>query len=447
MSEENVTEESGGLAAGSISTAEVTVMAVAGAAPVMCVGASFGAMMGLTGTGAALAAGIAALLCAVVGVCYGHLSRDYNCAGGSYAYVTNVFGVKAGLWSAFVYYGVVATCAAGPACIFASYLNGLTGAPMILGWVIFAAFVYIICWQGVALSTKATAIVFLIEMVLMIIPAVKVIGMNVGGFDMGTAISNAVAMDFGVPGMFAAICMWMYSFVGFEAASFMGEELKDGWKGVRLSVPLTALLTGVVYFISFALWTANISPDQVAAVAASADPLAEYCRLVGYAGGQTMVSIAVMVACLACGMALCPMFSRFMYDQGRTGLLPKSFTKVNKKSAPWFAQTVFIIISFVVSLYGLYGGLNDVLSVCGVMAMTTYATICFTAVKVRMKEKGAGALIMGKILPIVVGLIAIYSIFFTQATKYVIIAIIWYVVSLILANVFAKKVDKDVLAS
>ena len=442
-----------GLQSGSISTAEVTVMGIAGAAPVMCIGGTIGVMLEICGTGTALAVVIATGLCIVFGLCYSYLARDYNCCGGSYAYITNVFGTKSGLWSAFVYYGVTLTVSGGPAYIFSSYLHSLTGFPAWIGFFIFAAIVFGVSWFGAALSTKATAVVFVVEMVLMVIPAVQIIGMNPNEFTVGGAMYNAFVPGNGINGLFAAAAVWIMAFVGFEAASFMGEEMKDGWKGVRISVPLSALGVGIVYVISFWLWTASMSPDQMAQLAASGDPLAAYCKMFSYAGGETMICISVMLAALACSLALCPMMSRFMYDQGRTGLLPKATTKLNKHQTPYVTTIIYMVMAFFSCMYGLYAyagpfeGAADLFSICGINALSTYAFIAIACVKERWKESGANALIIGKILPIVSVLVAFYSIFFASGTKYVIVTIAWFALSLVLAIALSKRVDKDALAS
>ena len=56
-------------------------------------------------------------------------------------------------------------------------------------------------------------------------------------------------------------------------------------------------------------------------------------------------------------------------------------------------------------------------------------------------------MILDKILPIGVASIALYSIFFIQSMRFAVIAIMWYVVSAILAGGFGKRVGSDILAS
>ena len=145
---ENQVQETA-LKTGAISKGEVTLVAVAGAAPVMCIGGSMHTYLSQTGTGISLAVAFATLLCIFIGLSYGTLSEKYNNAGGSYSYITEIFGKKAGLWTMFVYYGVTLTTSACPPTIFATYLESVTGIPIIVGWIIFTVIVAALILNGI----------------------------------------------------------------------------------------------------------------------------------------------------------------------------------------------------------------------------------------------------------------------------------------------------------
>ena len=90
---ENQVQETG-LKAGAISKGEVTLVAVAGAAPVMCIGGSMHTFLSQTGTGISLAALFATIFCIFIGLSYDSLSEKYNNCGGTYSYITEIFGKK-----------------------------------------------------------------------------------------------------------------------------------------------------------------------------------------------------------------------------------------------------------------------------------------------------------------------------------------------------------------
>ena len=452
---ENQVQETG-LKAGAISKGEVTLVAVAGAAPVMCIGGSLHSFLGMTGTGISTAAALATLLCILIGLSYGTLSEKYNNAGGSYSYISEIFGKKAGLWTMFVYYGVTITTSACPPTIFATYLESLTGIPIIVGWLIFAAIMVGLTLMGVELSTKALVVVFIAEVVMFVWPGIKLITLSATGFDFGVSMHNAFAPNPAMGGMSAillATLTWIWSYVGFEAPSFMGEEIKGGAKSVKFAIPVSALITGIFYVVGCWLWTACMTPEQMAEVAGSTDALAAFSHMLGYSAGATMTSIGVMLAALACGLAMYSMSIRFMYDQGRKGILPKGVTKLNKNQIPWVTTIIYCIISFFATMYAgyayggpevfgapLFDGINDWFIVMAICATTAYAFICLGHIKESARDTSFwNGIIRGKIFPAIAIVVILYVIFFTTGPKYVWFTIIWYVLALILALIFGRK--------
>lgn len=446
----------GVLKAGTIGKGEVTLMAVAGAAPVMCMGGSLGTFLGQTGTGISLAAVLATILCILIGLSYGDLAEKHNSAGGSYSYITDIFGKKAGLFSMFIYYGVMITTAACPPTIFATYLNSLTGIPVMVGWIIFVAVMLLATSRGGELGVKALVVVFIAEMVAFIIPGMQVIG-YAGGLDLGVSLSNAFApsAEHGMQGVLLAALTWLWSYVGFEAPAFMGEELKGGAKTVRFALPMSALLTGVIYAVGSWLWTATLSSQDIAALAGSGDALAMYCNMLGYGVGGTFVSIGVMLAALACGLSFYSMMPRFLYDQGRKGILGEGFTKLNAHQVPVKGMYVYAIISFLSTLYAAFGyggpvvfgaplfdGINDWFVIMAICATTAYALICAGNIKEKAGNKSLWeGLVKGKVFPALCILVIAYVIFFTTGAKYVCFTLAWYALALVLALVVSRRME------
>ena len=450
---ENQVQETG-LKTGAISKGEVTLVAVAGAAPVMCIGGSMHTYLSQTGTGISLAVAFATLLCIFIGLSYGTLSEKYNNAGGSYSYITEIFGKKAGLWTMFVYYGVTLTTSACPPTIFATYLESVTGIPIIVGWIIFTVIVAALILNGIELSTKALVVVFIAEMVMLIWPGIKLITLSATGFDFGVSLTNAFApsAEHGMTGILLCTLTWIWSYVGFEAPSFMGEELKGGAKDVKFAIPVSALLTGIIYIVGCWLWTATLTPEQATELIPTGDALAAYANMLGYTAGATIVSIGVMLAALACGLAFYSMMPRFLYDQGRKGILPKALTKLNKHQIPHVGMFIYLIISFCATMYGgyayggpevfggpLFDGINDWFVIMAICATTAYAFICLGNIKENAKDNSFKSIILNKIIPIICILVVLYVIFFTTGTKFVVTTLVWYAAALILALIVGRK--------
>jgi len=179
MAEQKVySQEDTALKVGAVGRTEVMIIGICAAAPVMCIGGSMGLLAAQTGRGVSLAAVVATLVIVLIGLSYGKLSEKFNRCGGTWAYMQQCMGQKAGLWTAFIYFGVLITTSGCPPSIFAIYLNYLVpGIPMWLGFFICVLPVFFLTWFGVELSTRVTVGVWVVQMVLLIWPAIKLITM------------------------------------------------------------------------------------------------------------------------------------------------------------------------------------------------------------------------------------------------------------------------------
>ncbi|MDD6347913.1 MAG: APC family permease [Lachnospiraceae bacterium] len=446
------------LQAGKIGKGEVIVMAVAGAAPVMCIGGSMGTFLGQTGTGIALAVILATILLVIIGLSYGALAEKCNSCGGTYAYAAATLGKTPGLWCLFIYYGVMATTAACPPVIFAIYLNTLTGIPIVIGWAIFAVIMVVLTTLGTELSTKALVVVFLAEMAAFIIPGVRCIFLSASGFDFGVSLTNAFAPSEanGMSGILLATLTWVWSFVGYEAPAFMGEEVKGGARSVRFAIPVSAILCGVVYVIGCWLWTATMTPEQMAALSNNGDALAAYCQMLGYGSGSLIVSIGVMLAALACGLAFYQMMPRFLYDQARKGIISRKVARLNKRQVPYVGMIIYVVVSFFTTMYAGYAyggptifgvpafdGVNDWFVIMAVCATSAYALVCAGHIREAAGDNSLKGLILGKLLPAAAILVIAYIIIFTIGAKYLLYTAILYILALVLALVFRNKKGLD----
>lgn len=455
---QQVTTPEVSLKANSVSKTAVTIMAISSAAPAMCMGGSMGTIMAGSGTAAALAFLIATIAILLVGISYGSLSERYNSCGGTYSYISNVFGEKAGFWTAFVYFGVTVTTSGAITTIFSTYINYLFPAiPMWVAFFFLVIPIFLIDWRGVELTSKALIIVWVIQMVLLIWPAIKIITMAPEGFELGTSVSNAFTPTFGLSGLMAAVLVCVWSYVGFEAPAYMGEELKGGAKSVKFAIIVSGIAIGVIYVVACWVWTATMSPEQLDQLVGSGTLLADYTALVGYAAGDKMVALATIVSCVGCFFGFSTMMSRFMYDLGRTGYLPKFFTQVNKYQTPSGGLIAYCSIAFFACLYGCYAysgeglfgeganlfdGVNDIFTYMSICASIAYAFICLANMKDRMGEKGLVAVLKYKAVPVFTFCLLVYMIF-SSGLKYNIGTLVWMGLAAVTMLIFFSRRKKN----
>jgi amino acid transporter len=449
-------QEDTALKVGAIGKGEVTLVGVSAAAPVMCMSSFFG-LASMTGRGVALAALIATVVIVLIGLSYGKLSEKYNRCGGTWAYMQQCMGQKAGLWTAFIYFAVLITTAGCPPALFAMYLNALVPAiPLWLGYTGCILLVVIITWFGVALSTKITVLVWLVSMALLLVPAFKVIGLSPEQFTVAASVGNAFTPSLGIAGLAVAAVTWVWAFVGFEYPAYMGEELKGGSKSVKFAVPMSGLLVGLIYVISCWIWTANISPDMYNAILAdpaaqaSGDFLGAYAAAVGYAAGPNLIALGIVVSAFACAMAFYSLMPRFLFDLSREGILPKGLTKVNKYQIPHVTTIIYAVVALAACTYACYyfrpdglPGVYDWFTIMGISATTAYGFVCIGNIKDGWKDKGAwNGFVMRKLIPFITVaiLLALLVYSFIGAPRFIPVFAVWYALAFIFA--FAVKAKK-----
>ena len=147
------------------------------------------------------------------------------------------------------------------------------------------------------------------------------------------------------------------------------------------------------------------------------------------------------------------MMPRFLYDQGRKGILGRAVTKLNKHQIPYVGMIIYAIISFCSTMYAgyayggpevfgasLFDGINDWFVIMAICATTAYAFICIGNIKENAHDTSLWkGIILGKIIPALCVIVILYVIFFTTGPKYVWFTIIWYVLALALALIFGRK--------
>lgn len=429
------------LKANSVSKLDVIIMAICAAGPVMCMSSSLGDIMAGSGTAAALAFILATVVLILVGSSFGQLSARYNSAGGTYAYVRSVFGERTGFVAAWLNIGVT-ICTGVIGAVFSTYLHELVPAiPYWAGILILLIPIFFIGWRGVEMSTKVLIIVWIVQMALIIYPAIHIWSMNPYGIS--NVLSNS-AQGFtptnGVSGLMLGVLVCVWCYVGFEGPAYMGEELKGGNKAVKFAIPFSAIGIGLVYAISCWVWTASmdLSDPAVAALvnSGSGTLMVDYCNLVGYAMGGKLISIAALVSCIGCFIAFATTSPRGLYDMGRNGYLPAATANVNKYQTPSISLVIYCAAWLLAALYGAYGNMSHLFTFMAIFASAAYIMICAANIKDRWHETGLKSVLQDKVLPLIAIAILVYMIVSSDASTLlatgiwlagcIIAAFIWY---------------------
>ncbi|MBO1769700.1 APC family permease [Agrococcus sp. TF02-05] len=291
---------------------------------------------------------------------YAELITKYPHAGGAARYAERAFDKPyVTFLIGFLMLAAGITTAAALANAFAGdYLQALVpDIPTIPVAIGFIALLVLVNLRGVRESLIANVGATVVEMTgLIIIIVVAAIVFGSGGGEPARLTTFAE----GVPplsGAFAATITAFFSFLGFEAAANMAEEVKDPSRSYPRALFGAIITAGVVYLL-IALGAAVVVPlDQLAT---SEGPLLEVIEASGLAFPSWLFALIALVAIGNGALLFLVMASRATYGLAEAKLLPRAFGAVlAKRRTPWVSILVVGAVTMAMSLIGDVGTLAD----------------------------------------------------------------------------------------
>jgi amino acid transporter len=159
-------------------------------------------------------------------------------------------------------------------------------------------------------------------------------------------------------------------YIGFEAASSLGEEAQNPLKVIPRAV-LSAVLVGIAFYV-FVTYAMSIGFGVNGAGKWAQDPTAYDTLVTQYAGKglAVIVDLAVVLDAFVASLAATVLVSRTVYAMGRDGGLPKAFAWTHPRwRTPWVGILASIALTLIlVTWLGYFK--YDPLTFFGLMATT-----------------------------------------------------------------------------
>ncbi|MGL5849186.1 MAG: APC family permease [Phycicoccus sp.] len=290
---------------------------------------------------------------------YAELITKYPHAGGAARFAERAFGKPyLTFLIGFLMLSSGITTSAALANAFAGeYLQELVDLPSVPVTLAFIALLVAVNLRGVRESLGANVGATVIEMtglVVIIVVAAVVVGRGDGDVSQVTTFADGISpMD----GAFAATITAFFSFLGFEAAANMAEEVRNPSRAYPRAL-FGALLTAGVIYMLIAVGAVLVVPiDQLAS---SEGPLLEVIDASGVAFPSWLFASIALVAIGNGALLFMVMASRATYGLAEAGLLPRVFGRVAPtRRTPWVAILVIGAMTMVMSFLGDVGTLAD----------------------------------------------------------------------------------------
>ncbi|HEX4359892.1 MAG TPA: APC family permease [Pseudonocardia sp.] len=288
-------------------------------------------------------------------------------AGAFYTYVARGLGPRSGFVTGglmFVAYALLPPAEIG---LIGSYAQqslktelGINVPWWLIGLVP-ALLMIFLAYEGIGSSIKTALVLFTAEVI--VVMAIAVIVVVKKGAEGGLTLEplSPTASPNGWGGLVTGFVFAALSFVGFEGAATLSEEVRTPRRTVPRAILLSVLLVGAIYV--FCIWAEvnGLGITATNALTGSATPWNDLAAR--YAPWLTLFIIVASVSSMFAVMVNSNNgIIRIFYAMGREGLLPAWFAHVNpKRKTPTnavFTQGAFsIAVALIVG--ALAGGLGD----------------------------------------------------------------------------------------
>lgn len=377
----------------------------------MSIGATIGTgVMVLTGLVASRDAGPAvvfsfigsAIVCILVALCYAEFASSIPSSGSAYAYIYTSLGeIVAHLvgWSLIIGYTLSTATVAGG---WAAYFNGLlksigiilpykltnipsNGGLINLPAVLVVLLVTFLLSKGTKESKKINNLMVIIKL------AIILLFLVVGIFHVNTQNWHPF-MPFGIKGVFAGAASVFFAFSGFDAVSTSAEEVKNPQKNLPRGIVSSLIACTLIYIVVCLVLTGLTSYTKLNV----ADAMSFALSSVNQGWAASIISVGAVIGIIAVMLAYSYGASRILFSVSRDGLLPKVFSKVNKKT------NVPTLSTLVVGIAGaLMTGLVDLKQLADLANIILIGTFMLVAVSVIVFRKSHPHIKRGFRVPLV----------------------------------------------
>jgi basic amino acid/polyamine antiporter, APA family len=342
----------------------------------------------LTGVAAAEHAGPALILsfvlsglaCVFAALCYAEFASTVPVSGSAYTYSYATFGELIAWvlgWDLILEYGLASSAvASGWSGYFQGLLAGFgihfpkaltsaydpaNGTFIDLPAILIAFVIALLLTQGVKKSARFNSIMVMIKL------AVVVLFIVVGAWYVKPA-NWTPFMPFGFSGVATGAATVFFAYIGFDAVSTAAEEVKNPQRNMPIGIIASLLVCTVLYIIVSAILTGIVPYTHLDVK----NPVAFALNYIHQDWAAGFISVGAIAGITTVLLVMMYGQTRLFYAISRDGLLPKVFSKVDKKKQTPIVNTwiTFFLVSIFAGLVPL-GKLAELTNIGTLFAFMT----------------------------------------------------------------------------
>jgi basic amino acid/polyamine antiporter, APA family len=340
-----------------------------------------------------IVAGIAAGLAAI---CYAELASAVPVSGSTYSYAYTTLGefVAMGVAACLLLeYGVsIAAVAVGWSGYLNKLLNNLLGVqiPHALtaapwdsdpGWLNLPAIVLIVMCallliRGASESAAVNTIMVVIK--LGVLAMFAIIAFTAFQADRFTDFA-----PFGVAGVGSAAGTIFFSYIGLDAVSTAGDEVKDPQRTMPKAI-IAALLIVTSVYVLVAVAALGTQPWQEFENQEEAGLATILDNVTGSTWASTVLAAGAVISIFSVTLVVMYGQTRILFAMGRDGLLPARFAKVNPKTMTPVGNT--IIVAVIVSILAGLVPLDKLADMVSIGTLVAFMIVSLGVIILRVRE-------------------------------------------------------------
>lgn len=300
-----------------------------------------------------LAVLIGLLMCLLISVTIGQLAKHLPSAGGLYTYNARGLGTYVGFLVGWAFILAEVVVAPGGLLILGIVVSGTLHAN--LGWpswvwapctVLAGLVVWVLVYRGIRLSTAASVVLGLFEVVVFAALAVTLI-LHAGGHNTVAVFGVHNHNHHGVGSLIPGVLYAVFGIIGFEAAAPLGEEARNPQRAIPRAVIGACLLIGVFYLLCYYAATVYFGPAHMTDFINfnAADPWPGLAHAV-WGLGFIVLIIALVNSAIAGSNASSVSTTRVGYALARIGMLPHILGRIHPRfGTPTVALGVQVLLA------------------------------------------------------------------------------------------------------
>ncbi|MFI7243665.1 amino acid permease [Streptomyces qinglanensis] len=333
---------------------------------------------------------LAALTCVFTAFSFAELGSAMPVSGSSYSYAYAALGERAAFlvgWCLLLEYGVsVSAVAIG----WGQYLNellentvgvripaaladapghgGVVNVPAVVVMLLAA----VLLVRGVRESARATAAMAVIKVgILVLFCAIAFTAYDAGNL-------SPFAPE-GLGGIGAGASLAFFSFIGFDAISTAGEEVRNPRRNVPLAILVTLGCVALLYCLVSVAAIGAMPWEQVGGKPAALSLIVDHAT--GSAFGSTVIALGAVVAIASVVLAVMYGQTRILLSMSRDGLVPRVFARVSPRTSTPVANTWIVAVVFAVPAAVVPLDVVLDMTVIGTLAIMAVVNVCVLALR------------------------------------------------------------------